>query len=44
MDPRHIIDDDVIEATENRQPSHKKDLQVARQILQECSTDTGDNV
>lgn len=41
---KHILDDDVIQATSDRRPSVARDLRVARLILSECSKDTGDCV
>lgn len=41
---QHVLDDDVIRATEDRRPSSPRDQKNAKVILQECSTDSGDCV
>lgn len=42
--PTHIIDDDVIQATEHRRPNPIKDFNTAKLILQTASGDTGDTI
>lgn len=41
---KHILDEDVIETTQNRFPSLLRDMKNAKLILQECSGDTGDSM
>lgn len=40
--PQRILEEDVIEYTENRKPHISRDIVTAKSILQECSGDTGD--
>lgn len=41
---QHILDADVILATEDRRPSLARDFRIAKLVLQETSQDTGDSL
>lgn len=41
---QHILDDDVISATEDRRPSITRDKRQAKLILQETSSETGQSL
>lgn len=41
---QHVLDDDVVQATEDRRPSLARDFRIAKLILSENSDDTGDSL
>ena len=42
--PAHILDNDVIDAAQDRRPNIAKNFRCAKLILQQSSNETGDNL